>query len=76
MTFSVEDHGMVYASSALVQAFVCPQEISINFDHLAAIRSALGLVHVRRDESGDSGGRSDAVVFFVSTIWVRLFLAT
>jgi hypothetical protein len=43
MTFSVEDHGMVCASSALVQAFVCPQEISINFDHLAAIRSALEL---------------------------------
>jgi hypothetical protein len=43
MTFSVEDHGIVWASPPSAQVFIYPQEILINFDHLAAIRSALVL---------------------------------
>jgi len=43
MTFSVEDHGIVWASPPSAQVFIYPQEILINFDHLAAIRSTLNL---------------------------------
>ena len=43
MTFSVEDHGIVRAPPLSAQVFICPQEILINFDHLAAVRSALPL---------------------------------
>jgi hypothetical protein len=43
MTFSVEDHGIVQSPPPSAQEFICPQEFLINFDHLAAIRSALVL---------------------------------